>query len=83
MYGEIGNDNDKKNLGTDLNLLQISNDICINNLFLAANNPRIVEKLTKLQRDNLYEYLANYAAYTVDRIGFLNTEEAKTMNSKY
>ena len=80
MYGEIGNDNDKKNLGTDLNLLQISNDICINNLFLAANNPRIVEKLTNLQRETLYKYLANYAAYTVDRISFLNTEEAKTMN---
>ena len=53
----------------------VQNEIAFTNMFLAANNPNILSKLTESQRNDLNEILANYTRICINQIIYASSEK--------
>jgi hypothetical protein len=60
----------------------IINTIAMSNLFAAANNPKILEKLDAKTKENLFTILASYTDICVNNIVASTETDVKAIKSK-
>ena len=60
---------DKEDVGN------VQNEIAFANMFLAANNPNILSKLSEEEKNDLNEILANYTKICIKQIKYATSKD--------